>query len=531
MTASGIVDDAEIDRIIADRPTRAEKWGPGVLWRIATWFALCAVALYHVPNPIFDPQLLTVTFTMGALGVWRYSWWFNHAVRAEIYARRAYPAMAAEAAGAWEGGWRPRHLHFMMTTYREHEEITARVVRSILREVREVGRPATIWLGSSVRFDEDVVLGVLEREVGALDVTLRILRQDVPGKRAAIATALRAMSRGGVDAADPVVFMDGDFALEPGAMRRCLPLFATQPDLHALTTDEEVIVIGPRWMGAWLRMRFAQRRLAMQSHSLSGRVLTLTGRMSCFRAHHLLTRDFIRTLEADHLDHWLWGRFRFLSGDDKSTWYTLLGRGCRMLYVPDALGYTIEVVDGSGVDRMVQNFRRWSGNMLRNGARAIALGPRRMPFFIWWCLVDQRLAIWTMLFSPMLALMAAVLDGWAVVAAYLVFLAVTRMALALVLYRHARRVELSWPIILYANQLLNASVKVYSIWRLSKQRWANRGGQTGGSTGERWLTRARGAIAIWGTTVSVALLMLCAILYAGLVPLPRAETVRFALGL
>ena len=31
---------------------------------------------------------------------------------------------------------------------------------------------------------------------------------------------------------------------------------------------------------------------------------------------------------------------------------------------------------------MKENLRRWSGNMLRNGYRAIMLGPRAMPFFI-----------------------------------------------------------------------------------------------------------------------------------------------------
>ncbi len=38
-----------------------------------------------------------------------------------------------------------------------------------------------------------------------------------------------------------------------------------------------------------------------------------------------------------------------------------------MLYIPDALGYTVEVMEGSGMEIMVQNFHRWSGNMLRNG--------------------------------------------------------------------------------------------------------------------------------------------------------------------
>ena len=97
--------------------------------------------------------------------------------------------------------------------------------------------------------------------------------------------------------------------------------------------------------------------------------------MSVFRAQHIVQEEFIRLQEADYLNHWLWGTFRFLSGDDKSTWYTLLKYGVRMTYVPDASGTTIEVVEGSGYRRMVENLRRWSGNMLRNGARAIALGP------------------------------------------------------------------------------------------------------------------------------------------------------------
>ncbi len=97
--------------------------------------------------------------------------------------------------------------------------------------------------------------------------------------------------------------------------------------------------------------------------------------MSCFRAEHIINEEFIRLQEADFLNHWLWGTFRFLSGDDKSTWYTLLKYGVRMTYVPDANGTTIEVVEGNGYRRMVENLRRWSGNMLRNGARAIVLGP------------------------------------------------------------------------------------------------------------------------------------------------------------
>ena len=86
-----------------------------------------------------------------------------------------------------------------------------------------------------------------------------------------------------------------------------MPLFAVDPDLHAMTTDEHVIVHGPRWVQSMLNLRFAQRRMAMMSHALSDRVITLTGRMSVFRATHIVSLDFIRLQEADFLSHWLWG--------------------------------------------------------------------------------------------------------------------------------------------------------------------------------------------------------------------------------
>lgn len=504
------------------------KWTPLVLFQIFLYLAVCGILLLSIPNSLFDAETKAITFTLGTLGVWRYGWWFTHAVRALIYQKRVYPKMQAEGRAIWESGWRPRHMHFMMTTYKEHREITEMVVRSIVKEIVASGVPGTIWLGSSDRFDEDIISDFLQREARDVDITLRIIRQNVSGKRAAIGLVLRAMCRLPVKDDDLVIFMDGDFVLAEGAVSQCMPLFKLYPDLQACTTDEEVICIGPKWIESWLRMRFSQRRLAMQSHALSGRVLTLTGRMSVFRAKNLKQLEFIRLLEADHLEHWLWGRFRFLSGDDKSTWYFMLKKNSHMRYVPDALGYTIEVIEGSGMDRMVQNFRRWSGNMLRNGTRAIKLGPGAMPFFIWWCLVDQRLSMWTMLVSPVLAVSAAFVVGVQYLASYVVFIALSRLFLSLFLYGYSRRVELSYPWILYLNQLINASVKVYCIFRLSKQRWSNRGNQTSGVDGSALLEAYRNWMARWCTCVAVALLFLGTLHYSALIPVPSG--VEFADG-
>lgn len=505
---------------------RAEKWSPGVQIKILLYFTVCYVLLNLLPNSIWDPEARDFVYVIGLLGIWRYCWWFNHWMRALVYAKYTYPKKRDMAAALWDSGWRPRHIHVQMTTFREHREISEAVIRGLCREIREAGVPATIWLGSSELEDEQKISRYLKLIGNDLDITLRIIRQNQPGKRIAIALILRAMSRAGLDKNDLVIFMDGDFVFHPGMVRKCFPLFALDPELHALTTDEHVVVKGPRWMQSWLNMRFAQRRLAMQSHALSDRVLTLTGRCSIFRAEHITSHEFIRLQEADYLSHWLWGTFRFLSGDDKSTWYTLLRHGVRMTYVPDASGTTIEVVDGSGTKRMVENLRRWSGNMLRNGYRAIMLGPWRMPFFIWWCCVDQRLAMWTMLFSPMLAIAGGLKLGGAYICAYLIYIAITRAVLSLVLFTYARTVDLNYIWCLYANQLLNAIVKVYMLWRLSKQKWANRGNQKQGFSGSRLDALLRDGMAVYLTAMSAAGLFLFVAVFTDLLSVPSLGFLR-----
>ncbi len=508
-------------------PTR-EKWSPFVLFKLFLYFAICFIGLDTLPNTLWDPELRQITILIGVLGIWRYAWWFTHAVRARIYAGKVYPRLREKADVHWAGGWRPGHVHFMMTTFREHREVTEAVIQSICNQLREMGTPGTIWLGSGDIYDENVISDYLRMYARDLDLELVIVRQNQPGKRLAIGLVLRAMNRNRIDPDDIIVFMDGDAILGNGCVMKCASLFQIDPDLQAVTTDEEVICHGPAWIRTWLTMRFAQRRIAMQSHALSNKVLTLTGRMSVFRAKHLASLQLIRLLEADHLEHWLWGTFRFLSGDDKSTWYYMLLQGAKLLYVPDAMVYTVEYIEGSGLDRMVQNFRRWSGNMLRNGARALALGPRKVGFFIWWCILDQRIAMWTMLVSPVLASLSSILHAPSYLVSYLLWIAVSRMALSIVLFFHTRRVHMAFPWILYFNQLINASVKVYCLFRLSKQRWSNRGDQRAEEcTGT--VAVLRQSMAFYLTALYLSALALAVISYSGLLDLPSPAFARFFL--
>lgn len=439
--------------------------------------AVLALAGAWLPGQLGDPRLRAAALSIGILGLWRYGWWFTHLVRALIYQHRFYPRLRAHADACWRNGVRPRRVHFMMTTFREDIGITHAVLDSVVQQCRECGCPATLFIGTGHADDEVVIRNYFETLAHPVALDVTVIRQVYSGKRMAIGLVLRAMSREGIEGDDPVVFLDGDTVLANGCVAKCISLLGAYPHVDALTTDERAIVRGPSWMQHWLDMRFAQRHLAMQSHALSGKVLTLTGRMSVFRARSVVREEFISTIENDFLDHWLWGRFRFLSGDDKSSWYVLLRAGATMYYVPDAMTYTIERVTGNGIERMRANLLRWSGNMLRNGARALALGPRRVGFFIWWCVLDQRIATWSTLVGPIAALAAALWSGPLVLVAYLAWVLFVRLLASLVLFGYARKIDATFPFLLYASQLLNAVTKLYIWFRLPMQRWSNRGDQ------------------------------------------------------
>ncbi|MBL1276315.1 MAG: glycosyltransferase [Ectothiorhodospiraceae bacterium] len=483
------------------------------VWRMIDVINLIFLFLFlyflidNVPNQLWQNETLQLAITMSIIGLWRYGWWGVHFVRAQIFSKFVFPTKRKRADAVWDNGWRPNNLYFMMTTYREDKKITEKVLSSIVREARKVNVPTKLFIGCGDKYDEDIIELFMNQYADGLDIETFIVRQNKPGKRFAIGLTLRAMSRHGVDGNDPVIFMDGDSILAEECLPRCLPFFELDPELNALTTDEKVVVEeGPEWVRAWLTMRFAQRHMAMQSHALSNKVLTLTGRMSIFRAKHVVKHDFIRTIEADHLNHWLWNDFRFLSGDDKSTWYWLLKSGSRMFYVPDALVVTVERIEGNGKERMIQNLMRWSGNMLRNGSRAIALGPKLVGPFIWWCIVDQRIAMWTTLIGPLSAILLSIFISPMILLVYLIWVLFTRTFLSLLLFPYAGRIQISFPFFLFINQLLNSIVKVYMIFRLPKQRWMNRGNQIGKSKSGRLIAFFQNSMASYLTLFWVSIL-------------------------
>ncbi len=452
-----------------------------------------AALFVNAPAEVWDPAAREFVIIVGLVGLWRYGWGSVHLIRSLIYRRRVFPRWrrAAEllagdsAAGAVEGT--ADRVFLIITSFRIRAETTAAVYRAAVEEAMRYGGPVTIVASIVELADQRFIKAIFAKLRPPERVRLVFVRLGPQGKRDALAAALRAVARMRPRPDDAVVVMDGDSLLSPGTLARCLPFLRLMPDLAGLTTDEDAVTDGGLLMRHWHRLRFAQRHVLMSSLGLSRRLLVMTGRMSLYRASIATDPDFIDIVRNDALDHWRLGRITFLTGEDKSTWFWLLERGLPMLYVPDVKIWTIEEPPAPGFLRgSTQLMLRWFGNMLRSSGRAIELGPRRIGLFTWWCLIDQRLSMWTPLIGPTAALLFAFAVSPLFLYTYALWVATTRLVLTLGLLTVRERVSGLYPPLLYYTQVYGALVKTYVLFRLDRQRWTRQNIARHAAGDRRW---------------------------------------------
>ena len=436
-----------------------------------------------IPPDVFSPSSKAFFVTIALIGVWRYSWWFLQAVRALIYTRVRFPAYRRAADRLRNS--RVDKIFALVTSYKMNPDVSRAVYSALLREIADYNAPALIVASVTGRDD----LQLLKRLVGQMNLSDRVeilvMFQDGTGKRPAMAEALRAISRRMPTRNSVCILMDGDCRIGAGTLRKVLPFFRLMPDIGAVTLNNRGITTGSGWAREWYDLRFAQRHLVMCSMSLSRRLLVRTGRFSVFRAHLATHPSFIDQLERDEIDHWRFGRFRFLSGDDKSTWFWLLRNGWRMLYVPDARADSFEQLPRPGLlAGSVPLMKRWFGNMLRANGRALRLGPGRLGYFTWWTLFDQRVSMWTSMVGPVAAIMLSLTYRPSFMLVYCLWVLTTRTVLSVGLAVVTRRFSPFWPFLLYFNQVIGALVKIHVSFRLNQQSWTRQRISTG-STGNR----------------------------------------------
>ena len=134
-----------------------------------------------------------------------------------------------------------------------------------------------------------------------------------------------------------------------------------------------------------------------------------------------------------------------------------------------------------------------------------------------------------MLVSPALAICAAILTTIDYLLSYVVFVLISRIILSLVISRYAEQFHISFPFILYFNQIINASVKVYCVFRLHKQRRSHRGDQRAGG-GQGLLYQAKEVFAAYLTILHVVFLFVFVIWSARLVDFPSLDSLRLVAG-
>ena len=443
----------------------------GMLGHIA-YIGVCValglgVSAYHVGN------VAGALVVVGTIGAWRYSWALINFSRAFIFLKWAYPRRKARAMAAYAAQPYAAHAFFLVTSYKIEPEVTTRVYQSIFHAAAQSEGGATIVVSVVDSSDGRMIRRVFETNPDAV-AKVRLIIDQIPGtgKRDALARSLRLIGREAPSRRDIVLFVDGDSCVPEDIVAVTAPFFV-DGDMGAVTTDEDVEIKDSPLFRDWFSLRFTQRQVMMSSLGLSERVLTLTGRMSVVRADLATDPSFIKQVQSDYIDHWRLGRVTFLTGDDKSTWYWLLKNGYKMGYLPDVASVSMESQPLPGfMDSAVTLMTRWFGNMMRTNGRALAMSPRKIGFFTWWSILDQRLGVWTTLAGPLSVLVGAVFIEPLVLPAYIAWVMFTRYVFCCILSLvRLQGFPITYPFLLYFSQIGGAAVKSFVMFRLDRQRW------------------------------------------------------------
>ena len=435
--------------------------------------------LLHLPPVYLDPQAKKYLIVAGAIAVWRYTWLTVNVLRAIFYKKIYFPRIRKKAQKLPREKL-PEHVFILVTTYRIPEHISIEVYRGAIKEVINCvknGMRATLIASVVEKAEENLVRklwDVLEPPEGA---TLIVVRFAGTGKRDGLAVAFRALLRKPAKLQKAIVaLVDGDSILTEGTILKCAQLFALYPNLGAVTTDEDCILEEKNFTYTvykqWYKLRFAQRDIYMSSAALSRRVQTLTGRMSVYRGVLFLDPEFTNTVQYDFIEHWRIGWLRFLTGDDKSTWYYVLKKGWEMLYVPDALVWTHEDPPSPSFFKGATMLMvRWFGNSLRATYRAMKIPMGITTPYMWYLVRDQRVTMWTGLYGLLAAILAEIKWGGGVLLAYIWWILFTRYVVVLFYGIQRGYYYMSWPFLLYFNQIYGSLIKIYISSHLYKQKW------------------------------------------------------------
>lgn len=481
----------------------------------ALYLLTAAALLLAVPSETY--QSATRLFVLvGLFGLWRYSWAGLNFARALWYRSVAYPRMRKEAGARYTASGVQSKAYFLITSFKIEADVTIRVYRALFEAAGNAPHGARV-VASVVDMSDQRLIQTIYAQYEKRGIELEIVRIPGTGKRDALACGLAALKAHNPGRYDIVALVDGDSCVPRDIVQRTAPFFALGTKIGAMTTDEVCDARGTQLFRDWYALRFSQRQMMMCSMGLSRRVLTLTGRLSIFRGDLATDPSFIEMVRKDEIEHWRLGDVKFLTGDDKSTWFWLLQRGYHMLYLPDVQAIAMESMPqasffGSARTLMI----RWFGNMLRNNARAIRLSPRKIGFFTWWSILDQRMSMWTTLTGPVSAILGTLFVDPLILFAYAGWVMFSRYVYSYALTFFRPAFPISYPFIAFYNQIVGSLLKTYIFFRLDRQRWTRQAIsyslKSGGSA-----AAVRNASSIYLNLLSFGILITTVALLGGLI--------------
>ncbi|MDP2574661.1 glycosyltransferase [Vibrio penaeicida] len=438
------------------------------LWWLAfiTSIIILATALSFTYNIEVDETTLWV---IGVIGLWRYSWKALHLIRGVYYEHVRYPVLKSLA----DIQLRPPAVCVVIPCFRTNPEIISPVFKALLDEIEDFGVSAHVVACITDEADMNLIERQFEKLRGQVPINLHIIYQDGTGKRSTMADALTLLvEKANVPKAGVMILMDGDTVIPTGTLQTVSRFFMKYHDLGALTTNNEPFVRGGSVSRQWYRQRMALRHFYMCSLSLDSKVLVLTGRFSAFRSSVALSHEFIESLRNDYLKHWRYGKIRMLTGDDKSTWHYILKNRWKMLYLPDVIVGCLEDAPSSNFFRSsISLMTRWYGNMLRGNIRSMAISPNTTGWFLWFCLLDQRVSMLTTLIGPILALTMSAYLGVSILVSYLLWVILTRSAHVLLIAISSGKIHPLFVALLWYEQLVGSLLKIYLLFHPNIQKW------------------------------------------------------------
>jgi len=421
-----------------------------------------------LPLAMETPDIYSIA-AVGLVSLWRWLWALLHLLRGCVYRFIVFPRYRSAAA---HDKLRVSQLGVVITSYKMDPEINRLVALSLRADIEDLD-PQQAIVVFSVGNDEDAAVIRQAFDGHTSRIKLLILYQDGSGKRRAMAEALSALRDCGIASGNSVLLMDGDTLVPRGALQNTIPILRMHKDIGALTVDNKDFVSGPCWVRDWYDLRMMQRHMQMCSLSLSERVLVLTGRWSLYRSELALHPSFSAQIARDTLHHWREGRIPLLTGEDKSTWRWIVEHGYKALYVPDVAVHPLEKLPTANFfSATVALKRRWYGNMHRGGLKAIPLGPRKLGWFPWLVLLDQKISMWTSLTGPIGCISVALLTGVPeLIGLYFIWVLLSRTLHSMIVGALSDGWSPTFPFLMYYSQLIGSLIKVYAMFHPAQQKW------------------------------------------------------------